>query len=482
VSWADLSRIAPELVLTVAACAVLLQDAWATGPALESRSRGPATAWIALAAVAAALALAVRPAGGPGAAFAGMYVRDHVTQVLDVVALASAGCGVLLSPAYLQRFRLPAGEYYALLLLSTVGAMLMAASRSLVLLFLGLEILSFPLYILAALARRSPRSQEAGLKYLLLGAFATAFFVYGVALVYGAAGTVDLSRIGQAPAGALLDAGAALLVIGLGFEAALVPFHAWAPDVYEGAPLPATAFMSVIAKVGAFAGFVRVFPLALPHLAPAWGGVLAAVAVATMVLGNLAALAQSNVKRLLAYSSIAHAGYILIGVASGGAAGTWAVLYYLPVYAAMNLGVFGVLLLLDRRGEEADRVEDLAGLSGRAPWAAAVLALCLVSLAGLPPTAGFIAKLYLFRAALLDGRLALALVGVLTSVVSVAYYLRVAYVALSPAAPGAGDAVAVRHSPLAGVALAVLAAAVLWLGVFPGGATALVQQAVRALR
>ncbi|HEX4836529.1 MAG TPA: NADH-quinone oxidoreductase subunit N [bacterium] len=478
-TWDDLLRIAPELVLTVAACVVLLQDAWVTGPVLESEARGPAGTWIALAAVCVALVVNARPVEGPGGAFGGMYVRDHLTRIIDFAALAAAGLGVLLSPGYVQRARLPAGEYYALLLLSTVGAMLMGASRNLVVLFLGLEILSFPLYVMAALARRSELSQEAGLKYLLLGAFATAFFVYGIALIYGATGTVDLARIAEAPVSPLLGAGVALLTIGLGFEAALVPFHAWAPDVYEGAPLPVTAFMSVIAKVGAFAGLVRVFPLALPHLEPAWGQVLAAIAVATMITGNLAALVQSNVKRLLAYSSVAHAGYLLIGIASGGADGTWAVLFYLLVYVAMNLGAFGVLLLLERRGEEADRLEDLAGLAGRAPWAAAALALCMVSLAGLPPTAGFIAKLYLFRAALLDHRTGLALVGVLTSVVSVYYYLRVAYVALSG---GAADAVAVRRSALAGAALVIAVAGVLWLGLFPAAVTAAVQQAVAALR
>ncbi len=477
--WDDLSRAAPELALTVAACAVLLRDAWETGPSLESGDRGSAAAWTSLVGVAAAVAFTVRPIAPPDVAFAGMYVRDHITQIVDLAALAAVGCAVLLSPGYLERVRLPAGEYYALLLLSTVGAMLMGASRTLVTLFVGLEILSFPLYILAALARRSPRSQEAGLKYLLLGAFATAFFIYGVALIYGAAGTTDLAQIGRAASSPLLGIGVGLVTVGLAFEAALVPFHAWAPDVYEGAPLPVTAFMSVVAKVGAFAGFIRVFPQALPHLAPAWGEMLAAVSVITMITGNLAALAQSNVKRLLAYSSVAHAGYLLIGVASGGEAGTWAVLYYLAVYTAMNLGAFGVLILLERRGEEADRVADLAGLVQRAPWAAAVLVVCLVSLAGLPPTGGFIGKLYLFQAALGAHRIALALVAVLTSVVSIYYYLRVAVVVLSSAG---ADGVAVHRNALAGIALAVLVAGVLWLGVLPAVPTSLVQQGVHALQ
>jgi NADH-quinone oxidoreductase subunit N len=478
-TWGDVSLIAPESVLIVAACVILLQDAWVTGPALESAARGSAGAWIALAAICGSFVANIQAGGDAGVAFGGMYVRDHLTRIIDVAALVAAGLGVLLSSGYVRRARLAAGEYYALLLLSTVGAMLMGASRNLVLLFLGLELLSFPLYVMAALARRSELSQEAGLKYLLLGAFATAFFVYGLALVYGATGTVDLARIAQAPASALLGAGVALLTIGLGFEAALVPFHAWAPDVYEGAPLPVTAFMSVAAKVGAFAGLVRVFPLALPHLAVTWGQMFAAIAVATMITGNVAALVQTNVKRLLAYSGVAHAGYMLIGIAAGSADGTWAVLFYLLVYVVMNLGAFGVLLLLERRGEEADRLEDLAGLAGRAPWAAAILVLCMVSLAGLPPTAGFVAKLYLFRAALQDHRAVLALVGVLTSVVSVYYYLRVAYVAVSGEA---SEGVTVRRSEPAGAALAIAAAGVLWFGLFPGGLTAAVQQAVTAFR
>jgi len=473
-----LALIGPEAVLVLGAFLVLLWDAWETGAALESDAPRGAMPWLALATVLAALGWTV--AGGrAGSGFGGMYVRDPLTRMIDLAALGAAGLAVLLSPAYLTRVRLPRGEYYALVLLSTVGAMVMAASGTLLTLFLGLEILSLPLYILAGLARRSRRSQEAGLKYLLLGAFATAFFAYGVALVYGATGSIALGRIAAAPRSPMLGAGVALLTIGLGFEAALVPFHAWAPDVYEGAPLPVTAFMSVVAKIGAFAGLLRVFPLALPQFAAQWGQALAAIAILTMILGNLAALLQTNLKRLLAYSGIAHAGYLLIGVASGGPAGIWSVLFYLLVYAGMTLGAFGILLLLERQGAEADRLEDLAGLAARAPWAAVALALFMVSLAGLPPTAGFIAKLYLFRAALGAHQTALALVGVLTSVVAVYYYLRVAYVALTGEAP---QAVAVFRNGFVGAALAVAAGGVLWLGLFPAGLTAAVQQAAQVIR
>jgi NADH-quinone oxidoreductase subunit N len=473
----ELAFIAPELVLVAAALIVLLWDAWQTGPALESTDHPPGLAWIALAAIIVALVWNGR--GGSGVGFSGMYVRDQMTRMVDLAALGGAAVTILLSPAYLARVRLPAGEYYALLLLSTVGAMIMAASGTLVMLFLGLEILSVPLYVLAGLARRSPRSQEAGLKYLLLGAFATAFFVYGIALIYGAVGSVELRQIAATPRSPLLGAGVALLTVGLAFEAALVPFHAWAPDVYEGAPLPVTAFMSVMAKIGAFAGLLRVFPLGLPQLGDQWTAGLAAVAIVTMVVGNLAAVVQTNLKRLLAYSSIAHAGYLLIGVASGGVSGTWSVLFYLLVYAGMNLGAFGVLLLLERQGAEADHIDDLRGLWDRAPWAAAALAAFMVSLAGLPPTAGFVAKLYLFRAALEAHQVPLALAGVLTSVVSVYYYLRVAYAALIGEAP---PAVTVIRGAFAGAALAVAVVSVFWLGLFPAGFTAAVQQAAASLR
>jgi NADH-quinone oxidoreductase subunit N len=465
-------------VLTVAAAVVLLWDAWVTGGSLEPNVPRQDATWMSLAAVALAFGWAVRP-GSIGAGFEGMYLRDDLTRVVDLAALATAGIAILLSSAYVARVRLPAGEYHALLLLSTVGAMIMAASASLVTLFLGLEILSFPLYVLSALARRSRRSQEAGLKYLLLGAFATAFFVYGVALIFGATGSFELRQIAGASRSALLGTGIALLTIGLAFEAAVVPFHAWAPDVYEGAPLPVTAFMSVGAKIGAFAGLLRVFPFALPALAGLWTPMLAGIAMLTMIFGNLAALWQTNVKRLLAYSGIAHAGYLLIGVAAGGPDGAWSVLFYLLVYVGMNLGAFGVLLLLERAGAEADRLEDLAGLAGRAPLAAAGLALFMLSLAGLPPTPGFIAKLYLFRAALRAHQTALALVGVLTSVVSVYYYLRVAYVAFSGDSP---TTVTMVRDRLVGAALVLVTAGVIWLGLFPAAFTSAVQQAVALLK
>jgi NADH-quinone oxidoreductase subunit N len=357
--------------------------------------------------------------------------------------------------------------------------MLMAASRDLLLLFLALETLSIPLYVLAAFGRGSRRSQEAGMKYFLLGAFASAFFLYGVALLYGVTGTTRLPGIGAALAHLPGNAGAAgvgLLTIGLGFKAALVPFHTWAPDAYDGAPFPAAAFMAAIAKIGAFAALLRVFPMALGALAAQWTVLLGVLAALTMLVGNLAALVQTSYKRMLAYSSIAHAGYLLIGVVSPSPAAASAVMGYLAVYAAMTTGAFAVVLSLERSGEEADRIEDYAGLAARSPLVAAATAVFMVSLAGLPPTGGFMAKLGVFAAAVDaggPGRLALVLLGVLTSVVSVYYYLRVPYVMLAGTAP---PGVRAHPSPLVGIALALAALVVVQTGVLPGSLAAFVQQ------
>lgn len=467
----DLRPLFPELVVTAAALVVLVGDVFVRGP----RAR---LSWLVLGLGALAGAgVAVWRAGE--AHFGTMYVRDGLANAVHAVALAVAAVGLLLARDYLVRTGLERGEYYSLLLLSTVGAMLMASSQDLLFLFVALETLSVPLYVLAGFARDSRRSQEASLKYFLLGSFASALLLYGVALVYGAVGGMGLDRLAAAPASFPFLVGLGLVVVGLGFKAAAVPFHAWAPDVYEGAPVPAVAFMSVLAKVGAVGALLRVLPVTVPHLASAWQPLLAAVAAATMVVGNLAALRQTNLKRMLAYSSVAHAGYLLIGVAAGNGAGVWSAVYYLAVYAATNLGAFGVLTVLERAGVEADEVEDLRGLSDRSPAAAAAFAVFMASLTGLPPTAGFLGKFYLFTAALQAGLLWLAVVGVLTSVVSVAYYLRAAYVAYQ--GPGRAG-VRVHRAPWAGVGLGLSAAATLLFGLLPGPLTSWAQRVAVLLR
>jgi len=471
----DLASVLPEIIVAGAAMIVLLWDVL-VGP----RGRLGLAPLAILGVVAASGALVwagIRPP-----AFGGMYVRDLATQVLQVIALLAAVIAVVLSLDYLRRFGLERGEYYALLLMAALGAMVMAAARDLIVLFLGLETLSVPLYVLAASRRGNVRSQEAGMKYFLLGAFSTAFFLYGVALLFGATGSTGLAALAQAAAGGLtplLGAGTALLLIGLAFKAALVPFHAWAPDVYEGAPLPVTAFMAVIAKVGAFAALVRVFPVALAALADQWTVLLGALSIATMVLGNLVALLQRSMKRLLAYSSIAHAGYLLIGVAAGTAEGIWALAFYLVVYLFMTLGAFGVVLLLTRAGEEADQIEEYVGLGARAPWLAGAMAVFMVSLAGLPPTGGFVGKLYLFNAALGAGQTAVALVAALTTVVSVYYYLRIPYLMF---VGGRASPLALLRAPAVRLAIIAAVVIVLLLGIFPGPLTEAVQPLAALVR
>lgn len=471
---ADLRVLWPEMIIAGASLLVLL------GATVLSPPRQALLRWISAAAIAASMAAALALGTAPAAVFSGMYARDGLTLVLQSTALLAALLALALAGAYLERTRLDAGEYYALLLIAALGAMVMAGSRDLIMIFLGLETLSIPLYVLAAFARTDLRSQEAGMKYFLLGAFSTTFFLYGVALIYGATGSTNLAHLASAaPEGPMLRAGVGLLLIGLAFKAAVVPFHAWSPDVYEGAPLPVTAYMSVIAKIGAFAALLRVFPGALPALAEEWRGILAVLSILTMLLGNVAALRQTSLKRLLAYSSIAHAGFILVGVAAGTERGAWGVAFYLAAYTLMTLGAFAVALRVTRGPAEADAIADLTGLASRSPALAAAMAVFMVSLAGLPPTAGFVAKLYVFTAALEADLAALAIVGVLASVVSAYYYLRVAYTMFAgepePEVAFVGDR-------WLAAALITAAAGVLLLGVAPSPLTAFAQQVVQVLR
>jgi len=472
-SAGDLRGLWPELIVAAAALLVMV---WAT---FLPSHRQAVLRWVSAGALGAGIWATLALGPDRPSLFAGMYARDGMTVVLQVAALVTALLALALAGDYVTRTRLDAGEFYALLLTAALGAMVMAASTDLVMVFLGLETLSIPLYVLAAFARADLRSQEAGMKYFLLGAFSTVFFLYGMALIYGATGSTSLARLADATAQPLLlSVGVGLLLVGLAFKAAVVPFHTWAPDVYEGAPLPVTAYMSVIAKVGAFAALLRIFPAALGPTAD-WTGVLAVLSILTMGLGNLAALRQTSLKRLLAYSSIAHAGFLLIGVAAGTDQGAWAVAFYLPVYAFMTLGAFAVALMVARAGGEADQIADLTGLAWRSPALAAAMAVFMVALAGLPPTAGFVGKLYIFAAALDAGRPALALVGVLASVVSAYFYLRVAYTMFT--GEPRGDVTFTGDRWLAG-SLLVAVAAVLALGIFPSPLTVFVQQLAQVLR
>ena len=474
----DFTAMLPVLILLGSACLLLLVDL--AIPADRKR-------WTALLALlgllASGLALIAWPAGGRLEAFNGMLIADGFAAFLIVTTLVTAALSILLALNYLPRTGLDRGEFYVLLLFTVSGMMLMAQAGDLIVVFLALEVLSIPLYILSGFARPQPASEESAMKYFLLGSFASAFLVYGVALVYGATQTTNLAGVLAAiqaagPAAGqfgLLAAGMGMILVGLGFKVAVVPFHMWTPDVYDGAPSVVTAFMSVGAKAGGFAALLRVFVEAFPGLAPQWVLPVAVIAALTMILGNVAAIAQSNIKRMLAYSSVAHAGYILMGLVAASApqAGlrefsVGASLFYVLAYAITNLGAWAVVMAVERAEGQGLALGDYAGLGQRRPGLAIAMALFMLSLTGLPPTIGFIGKFYVFRAALDAGYLWLALVGVLTSVVSAYYYLRV--VVIMYMQPGEGRALS---RPALNLAVALTALATFIFGLLPGPLMAL---------
>ncbi len=390
-----------------------------------------------------------------------------VTWILIIVGLLSM---VFAGPT-IDRERLPQGEFYALTLFALAGMMLMATASDLLIIFLALEVLSIPVYVLTGIRRDRAVASEASFKYFLLGAFSSAFFLYGIAFTYGLTGSTRLDRIGSLMAAQamtptpmqLLAVG--LLFVGFAFKVSAVPFHMWTPDAYEGAPPAVTGFMSTGVKAAAFAAFARVFLAAFEPLRGEWSAVLWIVAAATMILGTFVGVTQSSVKRMLAYSSIAHGGYLLLAILSGNDLGKGAILFYLLTYAVTNLGAFGVIGLLENRTDANDRVEDYAGLWTEHPALAAAMTIFLLSLGGFPPMAGFIAKWYVFSAAVKAGYTTLAIVGVLTSVVSVFFYLRI--VVMMYMTPSDGHVRFPAVPTAAGVALAVSAILIFYLGILP---------------
>ncbi|HTK31198.1 MAG TPA: NADH-quinone oxidoreductase subunit N [Candidatus Saccharimonadaceae bacterium] len=435
-------------------------------PARPGSSRG---AIVSLLTLAAAGASVFRARGAARSLFGGMFVHDGFTVFFTLLFLSIAALAVLWSWDYVKRTRINQAEYYALLLSSTLGMILMAASNDLITIFLGLELMSLALYVMVGFRRSQLESNEAALKYFLLGAFASGFLLYGIALLYGATGTTNLTRmaafVADSPLGAnpLLVIGGLLLLVGLAFKVSAVPFHMWTPDAYEGAPTTVTAFMSAGAKAAGFAALLRVVLHALAGVHAHWGTLLSVIAVLTMTVGNVSALLQVNLKRMLAYSSIAHAGYVLVAVVAGGPQGASAALFYLAVYSVMNLGAFGVLTLLGRGHDERVNVSDLNGLGFRHPLLGIALTLFMLSLGGIPPTAGFMGKVYLFGVALRAGLVPLVIIGVLNSVVSVFYYLRVT-VALYMDEPKS-EPTQVNWAAPAVVALLASLALTLWWGV-----------------
>jgi NADH-quinone oxidoreductase subunit N len=447
--------IAPFLVLAITGMAVLMVDLFLP------RDRKAPVVFLSLLGVFGSAIVALSDWGHNYSGFNGTVVADQFALLFQIVLLIVTGLGILLSEKYVQQKGINHGEYYALLLFSASGGMLMASSRELLLTFVGLEILSIALYILSGFARTEERSEEAAIKYFLLGAFSSGFFLYGIALVYGGTGTTLLSQMSpEKLSSGYSVAGVALLLVGLAFKAAIVPFHSWTPDVYQGAPTSVTAFMSAGAKVGAFSALIRVLTVFLP-VSVVWHDVIWVLAAATMIVGNVVAVLQTDVKRMLAYSSIAHAGYILVGVLAGNADGQSAVLFYMLVYTFMNLGAFGILILLSKTGRDYNSVRDLQGLAQTHPWAAIAMSIFMFSLAGIPPAAGFIGKLLLFRAAIEAHLYGLTILGLLASVVGVFYYLMIVVrIFMAPATREIGP---LSKAPLANFAVVLCASVTILL-------------------
>ena len=476
VSVSDFYYILPEIVLTVGALLVLVADVM-----LPRGSR--ALAWITVG-VLAATALSLAPFTTTDVEVAnGLIAVDPFALFFKVVFLVSAILTVLMSVRYLEVEGASPGEYYFLILCATLGMMIMAGGIDLITIFIGLETMAIAFYILTGFLKPSRRSNEAAVKYFLLGAFSLGILLYGMSLMYGLSGTTNLRAIATALAGQESDPRLVLAVIlvvaGMGFKIAAVPFHMWAPDVYEGAPTPITGFLSVGSKAASFAMLLRIFIEGLPTMrvtlaestrsaavAPdiGWGILFYVLAVVTMTVGNFAALTQSNLKRMLAYSSIAHAGYLLIGVVAGSARGVTAMLVYLFVYVFMQLGAFAVVVLMRRHDVVGDELKDLNGLFFRQPLAAVAMLLFMLSLGGIPPTAGFMGKFWLFSAAIESGYVWLAVIGVLNSAVSLYYYIRIVVYMMLKNEPTGSEP---RQSPAMAVALGVAVAATLVLGVYP---------------
>jgi NADH-quinone oxidoreductase subunit N len=443
------------------------------------RNNDPSLPWIGGLAMAGAMGWELTALGDPaGTAMLGGVRTGGYAAFINLIILGSGLASIILAVPYLRAVKHDYGEVYALIMFATVGMILLATSNNLISVFVGLETMSVCLYILTGLIREDEGAVESALKYFLLGAFSTGFFLYGIALLYGATGTMYLPEMGQlaGPGGSLMFwAGAALLLIGFMFKVSAAPFHMWTPDVYQGAPTPLTGYMSTASKAAAFGALILVLIHALPP--ERWQMALAVVAVITMVIGNVVALAQDNVKRMLAYSSVAHAGYVLVGLAAGTQAGYSGALLYLLVYAIMNTGAFGVMALLEWDGKEGrvQTIDSLAGIGWRKPLLGSAMGIFMFSLTGFPPLGGFIGKYFVFAPAVDAGLTWLVLIGVLTSALSAAYYLRVVYVfwMQSPDdVPAAQEAQAASFpaAPPAAVGVLVLCAvALVVLGIFSGG-------------
>ena len=469
VSSTDLIRFLPEIILTVMGTAMMVLD-----PLINKRD-SKFFGNFAIAALIAGIAGAIYAFSNPGTAFGGMLVVDGFATFFRVVVMSVGILSILPSFSFLARQDAETSEYHALLLFSIAGQCLMAAANDLIMVFIGLEISSIASYVLAGYLRDDKRSNEAALKYFLLGSFATAFFLYGVAIVYGVTGTVNLTGVRDAISGQdqapviFLGLAAALMFVGLGFKVSAAPFQIWAPDVYQGAPSPISGFLSTGPKAAAFAVFLRIFLTAFGPISAGWQPLMGVAALASMTIGNFAALLQTNVKRLLAYSSIAHAGYVLVALTARSEIGTAAAMFYLAGYAFVNVGAFAVISHLSGKGEKFQNVEDLAGLGKKQPLTAALFTIYLLSLIGVPLTAGFFGKFYIFKAALDTHQPAmvwLTVLGLLNSAVGAYYYLRI-LVMMYMHEPGEAASSVKPLTPSMRLALLLPAAGTLFLGIFP---------------
>lgn len=467
VPYVDLIRILPEIILTVFGTIIMVLEPLT--PDRKKRMLG----FLAIGGLIAGLWAVAIAHLFDGTAFGGMLIIDGYATFFRALVMVVGLLCVLCSLNYLDRERSDSGEYYALILFSIVGQSLMVASNELIMLFIGLEISSIATYVLAGYLRDDLRNNESAIKYFLLGSFATAFLLYGVAWIYGGTGTTNLAGIRAAlmnpetaPPALLVGVSAALMFVGFAFKVSAAPFQVWAPDVYQGAPAPVTAFMSAGPKAAAFAVFLRVFMTAFGPISERWEPIIWISALATMLIGNFSALLQSNIKRLLAYSSIAHAGYVMVAVTAHSAIGTAAAMFYLAAYAFMNIGAFAVVTHFARQKERYVELSDLAGLARKQPATAALFSIFLLSLIGIPLTGGFFGKFYIFKAALDANLVWLTVLGLLNSAVAAYYYLRIIVVMYFHEPGEAAETVA----PLTGglrIALWGSALATLILGVFP---------------
>ena len=478
----NLPALLPIFIVIGWACLLLMVDAFL------SPSKKHLVPWLAVLGLLIALVTSLLQLGTDQMAFSGMLAVDGFAQFFNIIFLLTAVLGVLIATHYLSRTGIERGEYYALLLFTTSGMMVMATAADLIVVFLALELLSIPLYVMAGFARPRQASEESAMKYFLLGAFASAILVYGIALVYGASGSTSLSAIvmglqGHITQMPLMLTGIALILVGLGFKVAAVPFHMWTPDVYHGAPTPVTAFMSVGAKAGGFAALLRVFVTAFPGVSVEWGLLIEIMAAATLILGNIVAISQTNIKRMLAYSSIAHAGYVLMAVAAAASEEVAAVavssaLFYLLAYTFTNLGAFAVVIAIERDDGTGSNLDDFAGLGRARPLMALAMTLFMLSLIGIPPTGGFVGKFFIFQATLQADLIALAIIGVLTSLISAYYYIRVVvimYMRDTEAEPATA-----LNAPLR-TALVLTALATFLLGILPAPILTLAQESLLTL-